>query len=192
MTLLSLQDVATARRFYEQGYWQNETMYGALRRWARATPDAWFLRDGESRLSYRQALGWVDALAADMAGRGIRAGQRVSIWLPSRAESVLILLACSRMGAVCNSSLHRDYTVADVVGLLQRANSAALFMQPGYGADADRYDIRDRIADLPSLKRIYALPPIGTVDHGADRPTRFADWSAAPVRSRPAPHHRTG
>jgi acyl-CoA synthetase len=173
VSLLSLQDVAMARRFYEQGYWQDETMYGALRRWAQATPDAWFLRDSESRLTYRQALGWVDALAADMTASGIRAGQRVSIWLPSRAESVLILLACSRMGAVCNSSLHRDYTVADVVGLLKRADSAALFMQPGYGADADRYDVRDRVGDLPSLKRIYALAPIGTVDHGADLPARF-------------------
>ena len=32
----------------------------------------------------------------------------------------MVLLACSRMGYVCNPSLHQNYTVAEVLQLLER------------------------------------------------------------------------
>ena len=83
----------------------------------------------------------MDALAADLHRAGLKRGQRVSVWLPNRVEAVVVLLACSRNGYVCNPSLHQNYTVAEVVQLLERIQSAALFAQPGYGADADRNDI---------------------------------------------------
>ena len=54
---------------------------------------------------------------------------------PNRVEAVVVLLACSRNGYVCNPSLHQNYTVSDVVQLLERIQSAVLFAQPGYGAD---------------------------------------------------------
>ena len=47
-----------------------------------------------------------------------------------------MFLACSRQGYVCNPSLHQNYTVAEIVALLARTRAAALFAQPGYGADA--------------------------------------------------------
>ena len=66
----------------------------------------------------------------------MKRGQRVSVWLPNRVEAVVVLLACSRNGYVCNPSLHQNYTVGEVVQLMERIQSAALFAQPGYGADA--------------------------------------------------------
>ncbi len=42
-------------------------------------------------------------------------GNRVAVWLPSRVETAIALLACSRNGYVCCPSLHRDHTVEDVV-----------------------------------------------------------------------------
>ena len=126
-TVLSLQDPEAAGRYYKAGHWRAETMYMVLRRHALATPDRFALRDSVNRLTYGEVLAWVDALAEDMHGNGVRPGQRLSVWLPSRAESVIILLACSRMGYVANTSLHRDYTSADVIALLERARSAALF-----------------------------------------------------------------
>ena len=159
-TVLSLQDPQAARRYYEAGHWRAETMYMVLRRHALATPDKLALSDSVSRLTYGEVLAWVDALAEDLHGKGVRPGQRVSVWLPSRAESVIILLACSRMGYVANTSLHRDYTCEDVIALLERARSAALFAEPGYGTDAERNDIFEVAASQMRLRKIYRLEPL--------------------------------
>ena len=61
----------------------------------------------------------VDAFASDLARKGVSVGQRVAVWLPSRAETVIALLACSRNGYVCSPSLHRDHTVGDAIDLLK-------------------------------------------------------------------------
>lgn len=155
---LSLLDLDEAHRFYAEGWWQSITMYNSLQRWAEQQPDHYAIRDTERRLTYREALKWTDAIAVDLHGAGLRRGDRVSIWLPSRAESVLILLACSRMGYVCNPSLHRDYTAAEIRGLIERISASAFFGQAGHGADADRCNVFDIIADLPNLKKAYRLP----------------------------------
>ena len=80
----------------------------------------------------------MDALAADLHQAGLKRGQRVSVWLPNRVEAVVVFLACSRNGYVCNPSLHQNYTVGEVVQLLERIQSAALFAQPGYGVGRRR------------------------------------------------------
>ena len=46
---------------------------------------------------------------------GLKRGQRVSVWLPNRVEAVVVFLACSRNGYVCNPSLHQNYTVGEIV-----------------------------------------------------------------------------
>jgi acyl-CoA synthetase len=47
--------------------------------------------------------------------------------------------------------------VAEVLQLLERIQSAALFAQPGYGADADRNDIFAAARGLSSVKRVYRV-----------------------------------
>jgi len=188
--ILTLQDLDRAREFYDKGYWRSDTLYMLLRRRAEATPERFALRDANSRLSYRAVLDWVDTLAEDLDRAGLREGDRVSIWLPSRVESVIILLACSRMGYVCNTSLHRDYTSADVAGLLERAGSSALFCQPGYGADAERSDIRELCANLPQIRKLYSVPPLSAELAAEDPPLRFGDLNrksgaSLPFRTNP-------
>src|SRR5581483_6438614 len=157
-TILTLHDPAAARRYYAAGLWRDETMYALLAAHAAARPDAYALRDGTRRLTWRELLAAVDAVAADLAAAGLKFGERVAVWLPSRVESVIVLLACSRQGYICNPSLHQNYTVAEIAGLLERTNAAALFAQPGYGADARTADIFGVAAGIPSLRRVC---PIG-------------------------------
>ncbi len=171
--ILTLQDIERAREFYEKKYWRDDTIYMLLRRRAESTPDRVALRDVNSCLTYGALLAWVDSLAKDLYQAGLREGERVSIWLPSRVESVIILLACSRMGYVCNTSLHRDYTCKEIVRLLERAGSVAFFFQPGYGVDADRHDIEAMIKDLPQIKKFYRVPPLAPDLAADDPPVRF-------------------
>ncbi|MEK7877845.1 MAG: class I adenylate-forming enzyme family protein, partial [Pseudomonadota bacterium] len=91
---------------------------------------------------------------------GLKPGQRVSVWLPNRAETIVVTLACSRNGYICNPSLHQSYTVADVVDLLTRIQSVALFAQQGFGADADRSNIFETAYQVATIKRVYRLKPV--------------------------------
>ena len=135
-TLLTLHDPEAARRYYAEGLWRADTLYTLLQQHAARRPDAHALRDGTQRLTWARLLKLVDAVAADLDAAGLKRGERVAVWLPSRVESVAVQLACSRNGYVCNPSLHQNYTVAEIVALLARTRAAALFAQPGYGADA--------------------------------------------------------
>ncbi|AMN41169.1 class I adenylate-forming enzyme family protein [Rhodoplanes sp. Z2-YC6860] len=176
-TILTLQDPEQARSFYERGWWSSDTLYMLLRAWADRTPDCFALRDTNGRLTYRAALGWVDAIAQDLHDSGLRAGDRVSVWLPSRLETALVFLACSRMGYACNTSLHRDYTCSDIVSLLQRAGSSAFFAQPGYGADASKNDIFSMLGGLSKLKKVYRLDPLKEQRSDREPETLFGSLS---------------
>jgi len=156
-TLLTRLSLREAERYYASGAWRADTFYGLLARHAAERPDAPALRDARVRLSWRALLEWVDAVAEQLHRAGVKRGERVALWLPSRAESVVALLACARNGYVCNPSLHQNYTVAEIVQLLERTRAAALVMQPGYGADAKKADIVGAARALAHVKAIYAV-----------------------------------
>ena len=79
------------------------------------------------------------------------------MWLPNRVEAAIVFLACSRNGYVCNPSLHQNYTVGEIVTLMERIQSAALFTQAGYGADANQVDVFEAVKPLTGLKRVYRM-----------------------------------
>jgi acyl-CoA synthetase len=155
--ILTLLDLASARQHYDSGAWRPDTFHSLLVRHAAARPDAWALRDARVRLTWSELRVWVDAVAEGLHQAGVRPGQRVAVWLPSCAESVVALLACARNGYVCTPSLHQNYTVAEIVMLLERSRAAALVMQPGYGADARQHDIVAAARGLDFMKAVYAV-----------------------------------
>jgi len=156
-TILTLHDPAAARRYYAEGLWRDDTLYSLLAKHAAERPEAFALRDATHRLTWAGLRQRVDAVAADLHAAGVKRGERVAVWLPNRVEAVVVLLACARQGYVCNPSLHQNYTVAEIVELLGRTSAAALFAQPGYGADAKTTDIFAALGDLPHLRRVYSL-----------------------------------
>ena len=156
-TILTLLSAERLRAHYRDGFWGDDTIYTLARRHAETTPAAFALRDRTRRLTYRETLAAADALADNLTTRGVRPGQRVAVWLPSRVETAIALLACSRAGFVCCPSLQRDHTVADIVALLRRMRAAALIAQPGYGADGERQDIVVAARDVGSLRHAYRV-----------------------------------
>src|SRR3569623_1196058 len=136
-TLLTLMSAEAIARHTASGFWRDDTIYALAAAHARHAPDSYASRDRYRRVTYRDLVAAADAFAADLSQRGVREGQRVAVWLPSRIESIVALLACSRNGYICCPSLHRDHTIGEIVALLQRIRAAALVMQNRYGADAD-------------------------------------------------------
>jgi acyl-CoA synthetase len=155
--LLTLHDPATARAHYLSGVWQTDTLYALARRHASERGEAFAVRDMARRVTWSALVAWVDAVAADLHDGGLRRGDRVSVWLPSRLETVVVLLACSRNGYVCNPSLHQNYTVAEIATLLSRIDCRALFAQPDWGADAATADVFAHAQACGHLKRVYAV-----------------------------------
>jgi len=156
-TLLTLHDPAAAQRYYAAGLWREDNFYTLLQKHAAERPEAFALRDKTWRLNWLGLLTAVDEWAADLHAAGLKRGERVAVWLPNRVEAAIVFLACSRNGYVCNPSLHQNYTVAEIVGLLERTQATALVAQPGYGADAKAADIFAAAADLPFLRKVYRL-----------------------------------
>jgi acyl-CoA synthetase len=156
-TLLTLLSAEQIKHYYAAGHWRDDTIYSLVRDYARRTPQKPALRDRFRRFDYATLTEAADALAAHLAARGVKPGERVAVWLPSRIESVIALLACSRNGYVCCPSLHRDHTTAEIIDLLRRTRATAFIGQVGYGADADRRDIFAELAGIETLKQVYRL-----------------------------------
>src|SRR5690349_3137479 len=139
-TILTLLSSERLEGHTQAGHWGPDTIYALAARHAARTPERFALRDQHRRVTYRDMMAAADRLAADLEAKGVRAGQRVAVWLPSRIETAVALLACSRNGYLCCPSLHRDHTTNEILDLLGRTRAQALVTQRGYGADADRND----------------------------------------------------
>lgn len=160
--ILSLTDVKAREHYYADGYWRHETLYGIALAHATTAPDSYALRHQSLRLTYRQFLNRVDALADELALRGVRPGERVVTWIPNRVESAVIHIACSRGGYVFCPSPDRTHTVADVVTLLQRIRATAFFYQPGFGADSTQSDIAVELGKVDSLRCVLTVNQLGS------------------------------
>jgi acyl-CoA synthetase len=160
-TILTLHSPQQARVYYATGVWQRETLYSRLYRHAQERATAWAVRDSRLRLTWSELLIWVDSLAEALDRDGVRRGDRVCVWLPNRIEGVVTLLACSRNGYVCNPSLHQNYTVAEIVTLMERIGASALIAQPGYGADARTNDIFAHATAVATLQHLYRVESTG-------------------------------
>jgi acyl-CoA synthetase len=157
--LLTLLNPSTVAAYTAAGLWGDETIYHLAARQAQTAPGAFAVRDRRRRLTYAALVEAADRLAAGLAGYGVRPGQRVAVWLPSRVETAAALLACSRNGYVCCPSLHRDHTVGEVAALIDRMRATAVIAEPGYGADAYRHDLFEELAGRDFLRCVYRVEP---------------------------------
>jgi acyl-CoA synthetase len=154
---------STVAAYTAAGFWGEETIYGLTSRQARTTPGAFAVRDRYRRLTYAELVEGADRLAGSLAGHGVRPGECVAVWLPSRRETAIALLACSRNGYVCCPSLHRDHRVGEVVALVDRMRAAAVIAEPGYGADAGRRDLFAELDGRGFLRWAHRVGPAETV-----------------------------
>lgn len=172
---LTLHHPKQARQFYANGAWCEDTFYSLLTNHAQTRPDAFALRDGTRRLTWREVVAWVDGVAADFNRQGLVGGDRVSLWLSNKIEAVVAFLACGREGLACNPSLHRTHTCADVALLLDRLQSKALITEPGWGADGASADLASVLCRVPSLRKVYMRAELPTAAPAVTPPVTDPD-----------------
>jgi len=57
-------------------------------------------RGGQATYTYAQMLEGMKRIAAALRGLGIQRGDRVAIYMPTTAEAIMLMLACTRIGAI--------------------------------------------------------------------------------------------
>ena len=183
--MLTLHDPQKTRENYASGAWNADTMFGLLQQHALARPQSIALRDLFTTMTWSQVLAAVEQVATNLHQAGLSAGDRVAIWLPSRVESVIVFMACSRNGYVCCPSLHQSYTSSEIITLLKRIRCKAFFTTPGYGSDAATSPVTALLDEVPTLMRTClhgATLADATQTHVHQTPTA----SAAPLDLPPA------
>jgi acyl-CoA synthetase (AMP-forming)/AMP-acid ligase II len=152
-----------------------QTMYDLVWMQAERTPEALALADDRSqrRLTYRQLIAEVEAIAAGFATRGVGPGTRIATCLPNLFEHGLAVLALQRLaavpalinprlgaediarlieaGAMAGAIIHRGAALARAVG--EVLPKGALFLAVGGAADGpeDFANCRGDPARLPPV-----------------------------------------
>jgi long-chain acyl-CoA synthetase len=76
-------------------------------------------------LSYRELTSLADRLAQHWSAKGLRAGDRVALWLPNCPEALIAYLACFRAGLIA-VALDFRYQLEEAAYCLNRSEAAAL------------------------------------------------------------------
>ena len=87
-------------RYYEQGLWQDHTLFAAVREQAEAQPDKVFGTDSTTSVTFAELRDQALELALGLVRRGIGEGDRVAVQIPSWTEFFVISAALARIGAV--------------------------------------------------------------------------------------------
>ncbi len=136
--------------------WRNRTLAHELAALLSENPDRVIFIEGERRYTVEDMDRQARALAAALQRRGLTAGDVVSFELPNWPETVVIDLACSMLGLVCNPiiPIYRD---AEVSYILRDAGTKAVFVPTSFR----NFDYADMIArhqaELPELAHVITV-----------------------------------
>ena len=125
-TILTRLSAELIQQYEAEGFWRSDTIYGAGALARARAPDA--SRCATASAASPIADCWRPPMRSPPISPAAACGpaSASAVWLPSRIESVVALLACSKSGAICCPSLHRDHTIGEVVELMQRTRCVGL------------------------------------------------------------------
>ncbi len=91
---------AEIERFYQQGLWAGDTLFSLLENQAATRGDKVFGTDSTTSFTFGQLRETALRLATGLVRRGVRAGDRVAVQIPSWTDFFVIASAVARIGAV--------------------------------------------------------------------------------------------
>ena len=103
----------------------------------------------------------VSSLAQYLDALGVKAGDRVTGYLPNMPETVVAMLAATALGAVW-SSCSPDFGVQGVLDRFGQIEPKVFFCTDGYFYNGKHHDVRaknaDILASLPSVAQVVVAP----------------------------------
>ena len=140
-----------ARQYEQQGYWENVSFHGYLRRNAQRTPDRLAVIDSHASVTWAQLLDRVDRTATGLLALGIRAGDTVGLQIPNRIEFFDVRFALVRIG-VRALTLAPDLRDKELAGALQNSQCRALISLSDYRGFDHRAMFERLQPQVPSLQ----------------------------------------
>lgn len=145
-----------------------ETLYEALHEVALRRPDhpAYVIADREfdEGLTFAELDAQVCSVASALHARGLRAGDRIAIWLPNLPEWIVLHVAAARLG-VTVLSINTRYRVEELSHLLALGKPRCIAYAPGF-LDIDFEGMLERtLAEIEDPTLEMAI----TVRGGSDR-----------------------
>jgi cyclohexanecarboxylate-CoA ligase len=147
---------ARAAAYVRDGWWRDETIWDALVATTAQHAERTALIEGDMRLTFRDLVERADALASGLSVLGIAAGDAVAFQLPNWWETVVVLLAVARAGAVGVPILpiHRQ---RELVFILRQTHARVLIV-PGRYRDCDHRELAGALRpELPDLADVIVV-----------------------------------
>jgi fatty-acyl-CoA synthase len=141
-----------------------ETLTELLEGTAARVPEREAIAGPRRRLTYAQFAAAARRVAEGLAREGVGPGDRVALWLPNRAEYLVLQFALARLGA-CAVHVNTRFRPAEVAHLLGRARPSALATAWGFQA----VDFPALLAEVAADARAPLRFVIGLDAHGAPR-----------------------
>jgi fatty-acyl-CoA synthase len=143
-----------------------ETFAERLDAWAERAPDSIALIDDDVPITIAVLRDRVMRLAGAMVQAGVRAEDRVAIWLPNGMEWVAAFLACARIGTL-TLAVNTRFRARELADVLGRARADWLLYWPGFkdiGFDAILQDIPADI--MGRLRGVFVAGPVDAPARG--------------------------
>jgi acyl-CoA synthetase (AMP-forming)/AMP-acid ligase II len=154
--LVGTHDAPLAASYRRGGAWRGETLWAAFAATATRATTKTAVVDGAARTSFAALAGAAEGLAGGLAALGVERGDVVAFQLPNWSETLVVLLACARLGAVANPVLPA-YRRRELAFILAESEARVLFI-PGRLRDCDhRALVRDLRPELPALAHVVVV-----------------------------------
>ncbi|GAA1530188.1 AMP-binding protein [Nocardioides humi] len=153
-------------RFYADGLWTQDTLFGLVEQQAAIRPEKVFGTDATTAVTYAELRDRARSLAVGLRRRGIGPGDRVVVQMPSWTEFFVIAAAVARIGAVLVPvmPIYRD---DDVGFIVETAGAKAAFTALSYRKFDHARMFTELAAASTSLETVIVLRPDGALPDGA-------------------------
>ncbi len=118
--------------------------------------DALVVRDQGVRLTYAELGERVDEVARALLAAGLRAGDRLGIWAPNRAEWVLVQFASAKVGAIL-VNINPAYRTSELEYALRQSGCRMLVSAPAFKTSDFAAMVEEVRGSLPGLERVVYL-----------------------------------
>ena len=122
---------AMTDEFLKDGYWTHETFYDFWAKNAREIPDQEALVDSKYRLTWKQAVEIVDAMAISWVEMGIEKHSRMIIQSPNSVYGFLARIACERAGLI-SLTVYPYLRKKELTYMVDRTKASAVIILSSY------------------------------------------------------------
>ncbi len=145
--------------FLKDGFWTQETFYDFWKKNATEIPDQEALVDSKYRLTWKQAVELVDAMAISWIEMGLEKHSRVIIQSPNSVYGFLARIACERAGLI-SLTVYPYLRKKELTYMVDRTKASAVIILETYNKFNYLGMYEDLQKDFSHLKNIFLFDDI--------------------------------